>query len=340
MPTELHFLNVKEGDCTWIKHENGNNTVVDVCNASTEKKETDAVARLLLEYLVAAEFKAKGVNGNFRQKEYPVNPIEYLKGFNVNTIFRYIQTHPDMDHMGGIKDFFETFSPINMWDTDNKKEMGSFENSPYSEEDWKFYKNLRNGSETDPKRLTLFSGSYGPYYNRDENSSPGGNGLYLLAPTKELVAEANKNDDYNDCSYVILYRAANGHRVVVGGDSHDKTWEYILENHEDDVMNVDLLIAPHHGRDSKRNYDFLDVLNPKLTFFGNANSEHLAYDKWNSRKLEKITNNQGNCLIAWFYDKGTAIYCTYKKFAEAYCEAKGFETHYNEILKAYYLRSL
>ena len=340
MSAELHFLNVKEGDCTWIKHANGNNTIIDVFNASTERTVTDTNARLLLEYLVATEVKAKGVNGNFRQKEYPVNPNEYLQGFNVNSIFRYIQTHPDMDHMGGIKCFFDIFSPINMWDTDNEKEMGSFENSPYSEEDWKFYKKLRNGSETDTKRLTLFSGSYGQYYNRDENNSPGGNGLYLLAPTEELVAEANKNADYNDCSYVILYKAANGHRVVFGGDSHDKTWEYILENHEDDVKNVDLLIAPHHGRDSKRNYDFLDVLNPKLTFFGNAKSEHLAYDKWNSRKLEKFTNNQGNCLIAWFHDKGTAIYCTYKKFAEVYCQTNGYETHYNSILKAYYLRSL
>lgn len=340
MASELHFLNVKEGDCTWIKHADGKNSIIDVFNASIEKKEADATAKAILEFLVAEEIRAKGVNGNFRQKEYPVNPIEYLLQFSVSSIFRYIQTHPDMDHMGGIKDFFDTFSPTNMWDTDNKKEMGSFENSPYSETDWKFYKNLRKESSTDPKRLTLFSGSYGQYYNRDKNDTPSGNGLYMLAPTKGLVEEANQSDDYNDCSYVILFRPANGHKIVIGGDSHDKTWEYILENHEEDVTDVDLLIAPHHGRDSSRNYDFLDVLNPRLTFFGNANSEHLAYDKWNSRKLEKFTNNQGNCLIARFNDNGTAIYCTYKKFAETYCKQNGYETFFDSTLRAYYLKTL
>lgn len=340
MGSELHFLNVKEGDCTWIKHADGKNTIIDVFNASVEKEETETAAKALLEYLVASEVRAKGVNGNFRQKEHPVNPIEYLQQFNVYSIFRYIQTHPDMDHMGGIKDFFNTFSPTNMWDTDNEKEMESFDNSPYSEEDWEFYENLRNGSDTDPKRLTFFSESYGQYYNRDKNDKPGGNGLYLLAPTEDLVSEANESADFNDCSYVILFRPSNGHKIVIGGDSHDKTWEYILENHENDVKDIDLLIAPHHGRDSSRNYDFLDVLNPRLTFFGNANSEHLAYDKWNSRNLEKFTNNQGNCLIAKFNDGGTDIFCTYKKFAEVYCEKNGYETFFDSSLNGYYLGTL
>ncbi len=286
------------------------------------------------------EFSAKGVRGNFGQKQYPVNPIEYLKDFNVNSVFRYIQTHPDMDHMGGIKDFFSIFSPINMWDTDNEKEMDSFEGSPYSEDDWEFYKKLRKCSESDPKRLTLFSGSRGQYFNQGEDGSSGGNRLYILAPTKTLLEEANESGDYNNCSYVILYRASNGHKIIIGGDSHDKTWDYILENHESDVKDADLLLAPHHGRDSGRNYDFLDVVNPKLTFFGNAKSEHLAYNQWNRRGLEKFTNNQGNCLLAQFNIGGTDIFCTYKKFAEAYCEENDSETYYNSDIKGYYLKTI
>jgi competence protein ComEC len=339
MSSELHFLNVKEGDCTWIKHADGNNTIVDVFNASYQKTESDASANALSE-LFESIAASKGISGNFRQKDHPVNPREYLQQFSVNSVFRYIQTHPDMDHMGGIKDFFSCFSPINFWDTDNGKEMGSFENSPYSEEDWDFYKDLRSGSEEDPKRLTLFSGSYGKYFNRNSNNEPGGNGLYILSPTEELVNEANESDDYNDCSYVLLFKPSNGQKVIIGGDSHDKTWDHILEHHESDVTNINLLIAPHHGRDSSRNYEFLDVLKPKLTFFGNAKSEHLAYDKWNTRNLEKFTNNQGNCLIARFNETGTAIYCTYKKFAETYCNSIGIDTFHDQSLNAYYLKTI
>lgn len=340
MTPSLHFLNVKEGDCIWLHHANSRNTIFDVFNASKEEGVTESAASALLKAYHENENVRKAVNGNFNQKQYPVNPIEYLKSFDVTSVFRYIQSHPDMDHMGGIEDFFDEFSPVNFWDTDNKKEMGSFDGSPYSESDWNFYKKLRGGSETDPKRLTLFSNSRGQYYNQGEDGKGGGNGLYILAPTEELIEEANESEDYNDCSYVILYRVANGHKIILGGDSHDKTWEYILDNHEDDVKDVDLLIAPHHGRDSSRNYDFLDVLNPKVTFFGNAKSEHLAYDQWNKRRLEKFTNNQGNCLLAKFNSTSTEIFCTYKTFADAYARENGHETYYDDEMKAYYLRTI
>ena len=29
----IHFLNVKEGDCIWIKHNCGHNTMIDISNA-------------------------------------------------------------------------------------------------------------------------------------------------------------------------------------------------------------------------------------------------------------------------------------------------------------------
>lgn len=339
MSAELHFLNVKDGDCTWIRHPNGNNTIIDVCNAKEIVKE-DSFAKAIGAYLLESSVKGLGVSGNFKQKEYPVNPIEYLNSFGVKSIFRYIVTHPDMDHVDGIKVFFEKFKPSNIWDTDNKKEMGSFEGSPYNEEDWKFYKSIRDGQNKDQTRLTLFSGAKGKYYNQNEDGSCCGNGLYILATTKKILDEAIESDDYNDCSYVLLYKPSNGAKVVVAGDSHDKTWEHILASWEEDVKDCDILLAPHHGRSSKRSYDFLDTLKPKITFFGNAKSEHLAYGAWSSRGLEKFTNNQGNCLIAKFNDTGTEIRCTYKTFAETYCESNGYSTNYDSNTKSYYLKTL
>ena len=44
--------------------------------------------------------------------------------------------------------------------------------------------------------------------------------------------------------------------IVFGGDSHDATWDHILEHHRADVTDIDLLIAPHHGRKSGRSYEF------------------------------------------------------------------------------------
>ena len=59
--------------------------------------------------------------------------------------------------MDGIKALFEKFCPLNFWDTNNNKEMVQpWDGSRYREEDWNFYKHLRDTSPTtDPKRLTL-----------------------------------------------------------------------------------------------------------------------------------------------------------------------------------------
>ena len=238
--------------------------------------------------------------------------------------------------MDGIEAFFSEFGPLNFWDTDNIKEIddSSWENSPYNKDDWKFYKNLRDTKPTEaPRRLALLDAAEGQFWNIGENNTPGGDGIGILAPTQKLIDAANDaDDDYNDCSYVLIYRTGSN-RIVFGGDSHDDTWKHILENHLCDVENVDLLIAPHHGRDSGRSYEFLDTLKPTLTFFGNAPSDDLAYAKWRSRGLSIVTNNQANCMIV---DASTApmnLYVTHENFAKRVNPG----STYNRVLKAWHV---
>ena len=189
----IHFLNVKQGDCTFIKHNDGKVTVIDVCNAFKEnntygkslyqsleprlgalsKPHNSLYSNLAIPSLLgrpenpaalglsnfhsglnkpalglSSLVRTSGGLGllekprvNYNQKEFPVNPISYLKKHNINSVFRFIITHPDMDHMDGLKDFFEEFQPINFWDINNDKEIDSFK-SQRSIDDWEFYKKL------------------------------------------------------------------------------------------------------------------------------------------------------------------------------------------------------
>lgn len=326
----IHFLNVNDGDCSIIQHYSGHTTVIDVCNARPVETLTESIEQLL-KMAAATE---KGVYGNYNQKKYPVNPILYMREHGMSDVFRFIMTHPDMDHMDGIKAFFEAFPPTNFWDTDNQetKAFGDGTNGGFDEKDWKFYKALRDGKpETDPKRLTLHSGASGQYYNQGESAGSGGDGLHILAPTKDLVLSANECGDYNDCSYVILYKTGNN-KILFAGDSHDETWEHILANHEASVTNVDLLVAPHHGRHSDRDWEFLDVLNPSLTLFGNAASQHLAYGAWNNRGLPFITNNQAGSITVDAESTPMNVYVACKAFAQA----SNDETYYSNQFKAYH----
>lgn len=323
----VHFLNVKEGDCSIIEHPVGHNTVIDVCNAKEETESTK-----LLEEVYKS---LRSQQGNHQQKSYPVNPIIYMKDRGMSSVFRFILSHPDMDHMDGIKAFFDEFGPNNFWDIENKKEIDFISGSPYNKEDWEFYKKLRKGDVEGVTKLNLLCGAEGQYYNKNSAGEAGGDGLRILSPNQELIKDAIEVDDYNDCSYVIKYQS-NAGKIIFAGDSHDKTWDYILDKYADDVADADLLIAPHHGRKSGRSYKFLDIVKPKLTFFGNAASKHLAYSAWNYRNLPFITNNQADCMIVDTNGDNMVLYVTYEKFAK---KLNPYAT-YDNRLKAYYVGTI
>jgi beta-lactamase superfamily II metal-dependent hydrolase len=290
----IHFLNVLEGDCNIIQHDSGRVTVMDVSNGYNDEdtEEEKAVKASKEREEMRNRTFVPSDKKNYYQKKDPDNPIDYLKNkLKVNSIFRFIISHPDMDHLDGIKDLFDEFEITNTWDTDNDKYIdlnGFF--AGYNKEDWKFYTNLRAGKNTTTKRLTYFSKINNLYFNEDD--------ITILCPTAELVKKGNETEDYNDSSYAILFTPPkkNGGKwkILLAGDTHDDSWDYILKNHKDDVSNIDILFAPHHGRDSSRNYDFLKTLTPSITLFGNASSEHLAYTKYTGIK---ITNNQAGHVI-------------------------------------------
>lgn len=307
MPS-VHFLNVAPGDCTIIRHGSGHVTMIDICdgNITPEIKKTQL-----------AEALRTKPRGNFRMCAYPTNPIEYAKQLGIKSIMRFVLTHPDMDHMDGLNALLDEIGITNFWDTGVMREPPEFgEQSPYDEADWDRYLKLRDKKEPNVTSLTRLAGSRFKFANLGEDGKAGGDGLYILAPDSDLVAAASQGNDINDGSFVLLYRSSGG-RVLIPGDAHDATWEYVLKHYESDVANCSVVIAPHHGRDSDRSFDFLDIIKPKLTLFGCAPSQHLAYDAWNRRKLEFITSNQAGNIVLEIADGAIDVYVENESFATA-----------------------
>lgn len=290
----IHFLNVLEGDCNIIQHDSGRVSVIDVSNAynredtPAEKAAKESQTREMRRNRTQVPTGKK----DYKQKGDPDNPIRYLQDkLKIKEIFRFIITHPDMDHLDGIKDLYDEFSIPNTWDTNNNKSIESDAKfAGYNKEDWEFYKKIRSGKVTTTTRLTYDYNSDSLYWNQDY--------IKILSPSSDLINNANSTGDYNDLSYVILYtppkEGGGNWKILFSGDSHDKTWEHILKTNKDAVSNVDILFAPHHGRGSNRNYDFLKVVKPSLTLFGNASSNHLDY---NAYPQIRITNNQAGYII-------------------------------------------
>ena len=334
----IHFLNVLEGDCNIIQHDSKRVTVIDVSNAYNDfdTEEEIAVKKSQIRKDMYERTQVPSYKKNYGQKKIPDNPILYLKKYNINSIFRFIITHPDMDHLDGIKDLFDEFTIANIWDTNNTKEISNKANSGgYNMEDWKFYKRIRNGKSESPKRLTYYANDVNKYYNEDY--------IKILCPTPKILKECNEKENWNDSSYVILYtppKNNGGHwKIILAGDSEDITWDYILENFKEDVTNIDILFAPHHGRNSGRSFEFLKTLTPTVTLFGNASSKHLEYNSYNSEV--KITNNQAGYVIMDIQENFIDLYVKNLEFARDFRHKRTWEEPVKSAeFDAYHLVSL
>ncbi len=334
----IHFLNVLEGDCNIIQHDSKRVTVIDVSNAYNDfdTAEEIAVKKSQIRKDMYERTQVPSDKKNYGQKKLPDNPILYLKKYNINSIFRFIITHPDMDHLDGIKDLFDEFTITNIWDTNNTKEISDKANSGgYNMEDWKFYKKIRNSKSESPKRLTYYANNVNQYYSEDY--------IKILCPTPKILKECNEKENWNDSSYVILYtppKSNGGHwKIILAGDSEDITWDYILENFKDDVTNIDILFAPHHGRNSGRNFEFLKTLTPTVTLFGNASSKHLEYNSYNSEV--KITNNQAGYVIMDIQENVIDLYVKNLEFARDFRHKRAWGEPVRSVeFDAYHLVSL
>lgn len=314
---KIHFLNVKQGDCFLLERSSGRLTVIDICggNISDEQISEEKLAT----------FSASKPKGNYGMCSKPTNPVRYLEEKGLSEVWRFILTHPDMDHMDGIKELFDTKKVLHFWDCGIRREKPDFNNGgPYLEKDWDFYKELIADNVDGTKVVTPRAGDKGKYWNADDDDHNGsGDYISIASPNYDQIASANDDGDINDASYVIVYRHHAGN-IIFSGDSNDKTWDYILKNHKSLVSDAAVLFAPHHGRKSDRNYLFLDVVNPRISFFGCAPSENLAYSAWQYRDLLYFTNNQ--CGNVHIYPDGDVVkvYIENETYARDYTKNKTY----------------
>ncbi len=326
--SKVHLLNVNKGDCTIFEHASGRTTMIDISAGNIGKEQE--LLKSLSELLEITKPK-----GNFNMCNSPTNPIDYLKNtLSFDKLFRFILTHPDMDHLDGFNKLADCVSINNFWDSGARKDKPDFNGSPFKEEDWDRYEKYRDCEEDYVTIISPIAGSRFFYANKNEDGTNGGDGLYILAPSKHLIDEANNSEDFNDCSYVILYKSSGGD-IIVAGDAHDKTWDFILDNYEDDIKNCKFLLAPHHGRKSNRNYNFLDIMQPELTLFGCASSEHLSYSAWNNRKLDYLTQNQCGNMVLESTNSNLNVFIENEKFAKKICD-----NSYRNDIDYYYIRTL
>lgn len=234
----IKSFSVGHGDMYYIRHASDNFTIID-CNID------DITAKPIIEEL-KAQSKDKGVS-------------------------RFICTHPDQDHFGGIEILDDKLPIKNFYVVKNQaikdKETTSFTH----------YCSLRDSE----KAFFISKGCTRKWMNKKDEER-GSSGIDILWPNTKnahfinALENCEAGESFNNTSAVVRYRAADGASFMWLGDLEAK----FMEDIEDDIslQKTTVVFASHHGRDSGKIPDsWLEKLDPQIIVIGEAPSRHLNY---------------------------------------------------------------
>lgn len=247
--TLVKSFSVGNGDLCYIRHASDNFTIID-CNLTGDRDE---------EILDELGEKSKDKN-----------------------ITRFISTHPDQDHFGGIEKIDAKMTIRNFYVVKNK----AIKND--ETESFKFYQKLRDGD----KAFYIYKGCSRKWMNRGDDVRSAA-GISILWPDtknqcfQDALEECNLGISYNNVSAVIRYKMVGGASVMWLGDLETDFMENIKDSI--DLEKTTVVFAAHHGRKSGKIPDsWLKKLDPQIIIIGEAPTRHLNY----YTGYQKITQNR------------------------------------------------
>lgn len=272
----IKSFSVGNGDMFYILHNSSNFTIIDCFMDDTNKES------------VVNEIMEKKKNKD---------------------ITRFISTHPDEDHIGGLKFLDDKLGICNFYCVENSAIKQD------ESDDFKHYRQLRDGEY----HYYVYKGCKRKWMNEnDENDGKnyGSSGINFLWPItknenyKEALENVTKGKGYNNISPIFTYSLQNNVVVMWMGDMEHSFLEKIKD--EVEWPEIDILFAPHHGRESgKVSSDVLKKLNPHIIIIGEAPSEHLNY----YTGYNTITQNSAGDILFECQDDEIDVYISNESYA-------------------------
>jgi competence protein ComEC len=234
--TDIFILNVGRGSCAVIAHPSGRRSMIDINNG----RELRPMEREVL--------LSEGAVDRLAALEASlVNPMEWYPQHFAGDVWRFILTHPDDDHMSGLRCILrrESFGATVFWDLPHSKPIGEPEDylTPEAYLDRALYELMRGDHAYSdlvwPQLLRPERFDEAQYWTEDQ--------IEILSPNHAEVAWWNERERWNDMSFVLRVRYG-GRAVLLPGDIEQPGWDAVAASCPD--LSADVLIASHHGRKS------------------------------------------------------------------------------------------
>jgi len=305
----VHFLNVGHGDCTVIKHPSGRITVIDSSNGEViDEQRIDAKLRALrkdrrtLELIRARGYSVKAALKEMGASVELTNPVEFLaRTYPGQNVFRYIQTHPEMDHMRGLAALLKHQDISAFWDTENDRADDMRDSD---KADWEAYCKMRKADS----RRVFVRGNDNAYYGAANEYDK----IDILSPTTAWTKECNDSEHWNDMSIVVRV-THNGASFVFGGDAESPAWDLMMADPavKAKLKSINVLKASHHGRVSGYDEKAVTWMSPGSVIMSiGEDCEHEAVEHYKKHTRQVLSTYDCGDITMTVDELGKVTYST------------------------------
>jgi competence protein ComEC len=189
--------------------------------------------------------------GSYGQQGRSFSPLLHLKNvYKVQQLDGVIITHPHRDHLDDISNF----------DTLNPRVLTR--PSHLTEQDIRAANEESGGDGAIEKYIEINRRYIHPVEPPDPYAEETNGGVAFSTFCPKESAPSNLN---NHCIVTLISYA--GSRLLIPGDNERPSWDELLQNSAfvSATKHIDLLIAPHHGRESGFSAELMDNMSPRLT---------------------------------------------------------------------------
>lgn len=167
------------------------------------------------------------------------DPLMRVWNVGIRHIHHLFITHPHRDHLTGLKALKRSFSIDHFYFSGIQ-----FRPDPIYE-DWEVYEEMKRNF---PNRHQVGEGWY---------TTVGDVRIDFLAPPRNLI---NGSDDDANNNSLLLRFSYGSTKLLICGDTGQEGW---LRIRDEDIRNIDLLLASHHGNDSGYYQPKVAIMVPK-----------------------------------------------------------------------------
>jgi beta-lactamase superfamily II metal-dependent hydrolase len=206
--------------------------------------------------------------GSYGDSDYEFSPLLHLKNnWNVGYLDGVIITHPHRDHLDDIFNF-DKLNPQILYRPTHLSE-----------------KDIRAGNQERDKDIideyTAINNRFtSPIDPTTDAFLPANNGGVQI---DVFVPRSCSTSNLNNHSIVTVVSFAES-KIIIPGDNEPPSWNELLGRPSfiSAIKGTDILIAPHHGRDSGFSSELFKNISPRLTIISDGPSSTTASNKYSN----------------------------------------------------------